>query len=323
MKETRVQPNYKDTMFRMLFKEKENALDLYNALNKTAYTDADKLEITTLENAIYLNYKNDISFVFGYELMLYEHQSTVNRNMPLRDLIYVTEVLQGRIEKADLYDRAIIKLPTPRFVVFYNGIEPQPEEQTLRLSDAFEKKLEEPELELVVKVYNVNLGYNPELMNACSLLKEYAQYVEQVRERTAKDIPFVEAVEQAVDYCIQNRILADFLSKNRAEAIAMCIYEYNEELHLKNEYKRGLEEGNLERIRLEEQLVQKEEQLIKKDEQIAKQKQQFEQQILTLIDKCKSEGDDVERTVRLIRDVFSLDQCEAEERVKRYWQKVQ
>lgn len=319
MKETHVQRNYKDTMFRMLFKEKENALDLYNALNKTAYTDTDKLEITTLENAIYLNYKNDISFVFEYELMLYEHQSTVNRNMPLRDLIYVTEVLQGRIEKEDLYDRTVIKLPTPRFVVFYNGIEPQPEEQTLRLSDAFEKKLEEPELELVVKVYNVNLGYNPELMSACSLLKEYAQYVEQVRKRAVKDIPFAEAVEQAVDYCIQNRILADFLSKNRTEAIAMCIYEYNEELHLKNEYKRGLEEGNLERIRLEEQLIQKEEQLIKKDEQIAKQKQQYEQQILTLIGKCKSEGDDTERTVRLIQDVFSLDQCEAKERVKRYW----
>lgn len=92
----------------------------------------------------------------------------------------------------------------------------------------------------------------------------------------------------------------------------MCIYEYNEELHLKNEYKRGLEEGNLERIHLEEQLMQK-------DEQIAKQKQQFEQQIFTLIGKCKREGDDVERTVRLIRDVFSLDQSEAEERVKRYW----
>lgn len=312
MKETHVQRNYKDTMFRMLFKEKENALDLYNALNKTAYTDTDKLEITTLENAIYLNYKNDISFVFEYELMLYEHQSTVNRNMPLRDLIYVTEVLQGRIEKEDLYDRTVIKLPTPRFVVFYNGIEPQPEEQTLRLSDAFEKKLEEPELELVVKVYNVNLGYNPELMSACSLLKEYAQYVEQVRKRAVKDIPFAEAVEQAVDYCIQNRILADFLSKNRTEAIAMCIYEYNEELHLKNEYKRGLEEGNLERIHLEEQLMQK-------DEQIAKQKHQFEQQICMLIDKCKSRGDDAGQTVQLIRDVFRLNQCEAEERMKRYW----
>lgn len=99
----------------------------------------------------------------------------------------------------------------------------------------------------------------------------------------------------------------------------MCIYEYNEELHLKNEYKRGLEEGNLERIRLEEQLMQKDEQLMQKDEQIAKQKQQFEQQIPTLIGKCKREGDDVERTVRLVRDVFSLDQSEAEERVKRYW----
>lgn len=98
MRETYVQRNYKDTVFRMLFKEKENLLSLYNALNETAYTDVDKLEITTLENAVYMNYKNDISFVFDSQLMLYERQSTVNPNMPLRNLFYVTRVLQERPE---------------------------------------------------------------------------------------------------------------------------------------------------------------------------------------------------------------------------------
>ena len=93
MNETKVQRNYKDTFFRMLFKDKENLLSLYNALNKTHYTDVDMLEITTLENAVYMNYKNDVSFVFDSELMPYEHQSTKNPDMPLRDLFYVTEVL--------------------------------------------------------------------------------------------------------------------------------------------------------------------------------------------------------------------------------------
>ncbi len=243
MRETYYQLNQKDTIFRRLFMEKKNALDLYNAINKTAHTDVDKLEITTLEDSIYMKFKNDVSFVFDFELMLYEHQSTVNPNMPLRDLIYVTDLLRGRISTDDLYRTSRIKLPVPRFVVFYNGTTPQPEEQILRLSDAYEKRTGEPELELTVKVYNVNLGHSSELLESCSLLKEYAQYVEQVREYTAKGLPFAEAVEQTIDDCIRNGILADFLSKNRAEATAVCIYEYNEELHLKNVRMEGMQQG--------------------------------------------------------------------------------
>ena len=126
MSEISVQRNYKDTVFRMLFNDKENLLSLYNALNRTKYTDTDWLEITTLENAVYMNYKNDISFVFDFRLMIYEHQSTVNPNMPLRDLIYVTRVLQGRIRSEKLYGKSLIKIPAPKFIVFYNGVDFQP-----------------------------------------------------------------------------------------------------------------------------------------------------------------------------------------------------
>lgn len=249
MAETHVNRKYKDTLFRMLFKDKENLLSLYNAVNGTHYTNVEDLEITTLENAVYMNYKNDISFVFDFELALYEHQSTVNPNMPLRDLIYVTKVLQGIIRNKDLYSSTLLKLPTPRFVIFYNGTDKQPQKQVLRLSDAYEKPLEEPELELLVTVYNVNIGYNPELLEACRLLKEYAQYVEQVRE-FAKKLPLVEAVEQAVDYCIKNDILADFLKRNRAEAIEMSIFEYDEEKHLKNEQEFWKKKGEVRLAKL-------------------------------------------------------------------------
>lgn len=247
MKEkTYVQRNYKDTVFRMLFNKKENLLSLYNALNGTAHTNIEKLEITTLEHAVYMNYKNDISFVFDFQLMLYEHQSTINPNMPFRNLIYVTKVLQGLTKDANLYGQPLIKLPSPRFVVFYNGRDFQPKQQILHLSDAFEKQQEQPELELLVTVYNVNWGQNPELMDACHLLKEYAKYVALVRNY-AKELPFPEAVERAVDDCIKEGTLADFLSKNRAEAIAMSIFEYDEEKHMKSErewaYKTGHEDG--------------------------------------------------------------------------------
>ncbi len=259
MKETNVQRNYKDTVFRMLFKEKENLLSLYNALNGTDYTDVDGLEITTLENAVYMNYKNDISFVFAFELLLYEHQSTINPNMPLRDLFYVSSVLQGRIRNDDLHSSRIVRIPAPKFIVFYNGMTEQPEQQMLRLSDAFEKEQEQPALELTVIVYNINLGHNSELLEACRLLKEYAQYVAQVRI-FAKDMSFLEAVERAVDYCVGKGILEDFLSKNRAEAIAMSIFEYDEEKHIRNEREiareEGREEGENRAVKLMQKLIE-------------------------------------------------------------------
>ncbi len=242
MTETRIQPKYKDTVFRMIFKEKKHLLSLYNALNGTQHTNENDLEITTLENAIYMTYKNDISFVFDFELTLYEHQSTVNPNMPLRDLIYVTEVLQGIISKKDLYSSTLIKIPAPRFVVFYNGTTSHPERQTLKLSDAYQKNITHPELELTITVLNINYGHNKELMETCQILKEYTQYVEQVRT-FAKEMPISDAVEEAVDYCIKHNILTDFLRKHRAEAIAMSIFEYDEEKHLKSEREIAYNDG--------------------------------------------------------------------------------
>ena len=234
MTETHVKRNYKDTVFRMLFQEKETLLSLYNAVNGTDYNNPEDLEITTLQDAVYMNYKNDVSFVFDFVLNLYEHQSTINPNMPLRDLIYVTKVLQGQIRDQDLYSSRQIKLPTPRFVVFYNGTEPQPQKQVLRLSDAFAKQLDDVELELTVTIYNINYGNNRELLEACQTLNEYAQYVEMVRQYL-KDYPLSEAVELAVDTCIRQGILRDFLKKNRAEAIEMSIFEYDEEKHMQSE----------------------------------------------------------------------------------------
>lgn len=239
MKENR---NYKDTMFRMIFREKDTLLSLYNAVNGTHYANAEELQITTLENAVYMNMKNDLSFVFDFTLSIYEHQSTVNPNIPLRDLFYVSKVLQGLTKDADLYGSKEIKIPTPRFIVFYNGSEKRPEKWTRKLSDLYEKTMEEPELELIVTVYNVNMGMNQQLLGACTALKEYAEYVAMVRSYLTY-LSVEEAVERAVTECIEKGILRDFLSQNRAEAIEMSIFEYNEEQHIKNEKKIAYEDG--------------------------------------------------------------------------------
>lgn len=237
--------NYKDTLFRMIFSDRESLLGLYNAVNGTDYHDTEDLEITTLENAVYMNMKNDVSFVFDFSLNLYEHQSTANPNMPLRDLFYVSDLLQNIVKDKDLYGTALVKIPAPRFVVFYNGAAEQPEQKELRLSEAFLQETERPELELLVTVLNINPGKNETLMESCALLKEYMQYVEKVRDHLA-EYSLERAVSLSVDECISEGILAEFLSRNKAEAIAMSIYEYDEEKHLKNLFEEGKAAGMLE-----------------------------------------------------------------------------
>ena len=132
--------NQKDTVFRMLFREKKELLELYNALNDSAYNSPEDLTICTLENAIYMNFKNDISFLLDSEMNLYEHQGSYNPNMPLRDLVYIAKQLEKYTRDETIYSSTLVKIPVPRFVVFYNGTDGQPERQILWLSDAFENE---------------------------------------------------------------------------------------------------------------------------------------------------------------------------------------
>ena len=241
-----VRRNYKDTLFRMIFREKEQLLSLYNAVNGTQYTNAEELEIVTLENAIYMNMKNDLAFILDVSLNLYEHQSTFSPNMPLRNLFYVSRELQKHVNSDELYRSALVKIPTPRFLVFYNGRKEKPEKRILKLSDSYESPEEEPQLELVVTMLNINSGKNAELMERCQPLKEYALYVEKVRTYS-KQMELAEAVERAVTESIQEGILSEFLLRYRKEAIEMSIFEYNEEEALKyireDEFQMGKEEG--------------------------------------------------------------------------------
>lgn len=234
--------NYKDTVFRMLFHEKKDLLSLYNAVNGTSFSNVDDLEITTLENAVYLGMKNDVSFVFEFELSLYEHQSTVNPNMPLRDLFYVSTQLQKMISDESLYGSKRIQIPTPRFIVFYNGHATMPEKTEYRLSDMFQKKMCSPEMELIVTVYNINPGMNKELLEACERLKEYMQFITMIRNN-CKTMELSSAVQKAVDECIEQGILAEFLSAQRAEVISVSITEYNHEKHMRIVKEEGIEEG--------------------------------------------------------------------------------
>ena len=221
--------HYTDRIFRMVFREKKSLLALYNAMNETDYENEDDLKVTTLESALYLEMKNDVSFVLYDELLLYEHQSTKNPNLPLRNLFYVSDVYSELTKDLFLYGSVPVQIPEPKFVVFYNGLENMQEREVLKLSSLYAKKAEHISLELETLVLNVNIGYNKILMERCRQLSDYAQFVSEVRKRLSKKIPLSEAVNEAVEDCIQRGILAEFLSKNRAEVIKVSIYEYDEE----------------------------------------------------------------------------------------------
>ena len=254
---------YKDTIFRMLFENKENLLSLYNAMNHKNYTDADALQVVTLENSIYMGMKNDLAFILDMNLYLYEHQSTYNPNMPLRDLFYISNEYQKLVVQKSLYSSVLQKIPAPKFVVFYNGTKEIEDISEFRLSSAYECQTDDPDLELRVTVLNVNEGHNQELMEHCQTLKEYAQYVAKVRKYTSLgEMSLEEAVECAVEECIKEGILAEFLIQNRAEVISMSIFEYNkdeEEKKLrKAEFEAGREAGIEEgRMELLKQLIQR------------------------------------------------------------------
>ena len=235
---------FKDHMIRKLLKDPVVALEVYNAINGTDYDNPDDLQITTLENAVYIGMKNDVSFIIDGRLALYEHQSTYNPNMPLRDLFYIACIFSALVYDKNIYSSKKIHLPSPQFVVFYNGMEDLPERTVMRLSDAYEH-VDDPEdiaLDLKVQVININYGKNASLMEKSPTLAQYAIFVDAVR-KYEKDYEHMEAVELAISECIEQGVLVDFLRKNKAEVLRMCLFEYDQEKHLKDTYEEGVEDG--------------------------------------------------------------------------------
>lgn len=217
----------------MLFKDRERLLELYNALNGTDYTASGDLEVNILDNAIFIKIRNDVSFVIDGNICLYEHQSTYCPNMPLRGFLYFADLYKKILKDADLSANRRITIPTPRYVVLYNGIEQKEEKFIQKLSDAYAGPLNGKAegggcIELTVQTLNINLGQNEALLNRSPSLYGYAYFVAAVR-RNMENMELQEAAEKAVVECIEKDILRDFFLEQRSEVITMSIYEYNEE----------------------------------------------------------------------------------------------
>lgn len=246
----RANRRYKDELFRFIFHDKRDLLSLYNAVNGTDYKNPDDLEINTLENVIYLKMKNDLSFLVGASMNLYEHQSTWNPNMPLRGLLYFAELYERYINAKGyrLSGNTRIPLPFPNYIVFYNGLEKEAEQMELRLSEAFEagKEGAEPALECRALILNINSGHNRELMEKCRRLQEYAEFISEIRKNLQRGMVLEKALGQAIEYSLEHGILTDILRRSQAEVRRMLLEEYDEKAEREYLRKEAIEEGRRE-----------------------------------------------------------------------------
>ncbi len=240
---------YKDSLFVDLFYQdetaKKNLLSLYNALHDTNYKDETIIRKVKIDDVLYKNFKNDISCeVNGQVLVFGEHMSTINRNMPLRCLMYVGRAYEQLVDSKARYRTTLVKIPTPEFYVFYNGEKEQPLEQVLSLSDAFMNPAGENSVELKVKVININSDKAHGILDKCGILKEYSQFISTVRKYSEEE----SAIKKAIKECIEKGILADYLKRKGSEVENMLIaeYSYEEDIQVKQEEAR--QEGILQGI---------------------------------------------------------------------------
>ena len=243
---------YKDSVFRMLFSEKDKLIELYNAIFDTDYTEEDSVDITTIEEVIFKTMKNDISFVMdGKFVLLVEHQSSINNNMCLRDLLYADEVIRRMIDPKDLYKEAPIKIPNPKFVVLYNGERYMPPFDEQKISDNFLKEEPEYSLQLKLDVYNINIDAGSKLLEKSPTLKQYSMFVERVRgySKTRETLAERDIVE-IMESCIEDGILPEFLSNYGREAVGMMFKELTQEeameMSRQDGYDLGVEQGRTE-----------------------------------------------------------------------------
>ena len=239
---------YRDSVFRDYFNEPVRLLSLCNAILGTQYSDVGALKITTLEGIFFDNQKNDISCTIGNNfLVLIEHQTSVNDNMPFRCLSYVTELLNNLVtNKKKLYHKMLIRFPAPRFVVLYDGDKAEPLKKEMRLSDAFSG--DSSSLELVVTAYNINYGLEQPLLEKCRYLSDYSTLVGKVKEGIRLGLSRRDAISRAVKFCLDNGFMKDYLKHNSQEVFNMLALEWNMDDALQARFEDGYENGRNEGI---------------------------------------------------------------------------
>ena len=239
---------HKSTVFTTLFSEEEKLLELYNALSGSNYGVETKININTLQDVLFMDIKNDISFTIDDKIIfLVEHQSTISENLPLRMLLYISRVYEKIVDREAAYGTKLVKIPVPELIVLYNGKANFPDEKTLRLSDAFKEVPCNTDkfgsMDLTVRVLNINDGRNEDIVKRSKALREYVIFIKKIREGTDAGKDLSDAVVDAVKYCEENQILQQFLESYASEVLNMLMTEFKIEDAIAVWKKEGIEEG--------------------------------------------------------------------------------
>ena len=300
----------KNSVFVDLFYEDESAeaneIALFNAIHDKPLPEGTKIRRFRVDNTIYMNFQNDISFDAGGKVIVFgEHQSTVNENMPLRSLLYIGRAYERLVPPRSRYKKKIVSLPTPEFYTFYNGKEKWEKEKELRLSDAYIVKDGEPSLELKVKVINIRPEEHHEILEKCQVLKEYSQFMEIVQnyQISGEEEPYKKAIKE----CIEKGILADYLMRKGSEVVNMLLDEYDYETDIEVQREEAREEGR--------KLGREEGRMQGREEGREEERKEFLQKICSLIQKKLEKGktiseiaDDLEDTEENISHLIG--ECE-------------
>ena len=249
-KKRQVKREYKDRLFKLLFgnpEYKKFTLALYNAVNGTDYTNEEDIEITTLEDFVYMRMKNDLSFLFLDTMSMYEHQSTINPNITFRFLEYASSVYHKYLverygDDKVKYSSKPIVLPPADCVVFYNGKEDVPDVTILQLSDLYPEGSKTGSIQVTARMYNVNEGRNRQLLEACKPLQNFSWLVARIRKNW-ETMDLKEAIERAIDDMPEDFVIREIVMKYRSYISDIIFTEFNEQEHDKNVFEDGREVG--------------------------------------------------------------------------------
>ncbi len=248
---------YKDRLFKAVFgreteQSKKWRLELYNALTGRKHSSTEDMTLTTIENVLYITMKNDVSLLVDSQMVLWEQQSTYNPNMPLRGLMYFAQLYQKELSKrgANLYGSNLIRIPEPRFYVFYNGVREIADKVKLKLSDAFENRVPgkkgNGEFEWTATMLNINSGHNKALNKKCKSLYDYSSYIGKIRENLSEGCTLRLAVERAIDFAISKNMLNGFFRDQKMEVLNMSLTEFDQVSYENQIRAEGRAEGRVE-----------------------------------------------------------------------------
>lgn len=303
--------SYKDSLFSSFLGEPWRLVEIYNAVQGTDYPLDTPVEINTLTDVLWKDQLNDLSFILnGQMVILIEHQSTINENMALRMLLYVARIYEKLLQEKAIYKRKRISIPTPKFIVFYNGRENCPEHYKQNLSQSFLVSEKQPMLELYVDVYNINYQKSPQIIEKSQSLKEYSLFVHQVNIGLNNGFPFGEAVMQAIRYCITHNIMKEYLHQNGSEVENMLFTEWNNETALEVWKEEALEDMQEEMQRQQEEMQRRQEEMQRQQEemqrQIQQQQKEMQNDIQKQLNKAKKEEQARERrSILALSDLLS------------------